>query len=57
MIYPMKVFDKNGKLIKIMPSKELKKEYWDKYWEGETSRSFTSTKILRNKPEQKKSNY
>ena len=57
MIYPMKVFDKNGKLIKIMPSKELKKEYWDKYWEGETSRSFTSTKILRNKPEQKKSKY
>lgn len=54
MIYPMRVYDKNGNLVKTVPSEILKKSFWDKFWDNENLKAYNKnkkqTKIKRTKP-------
>jgi hypothetical protein len=54
MIYPMRVFDKNGNLVKIVPSEILKKSFWDKFWDNENLKAYNKknkrTKVKETKP-------
>jgi hypothetical protein len=34
MFYPVKIKDGKGKVKKVLPSKELSKDYWDNYFDG-----------------------
>jgi hypothetical protein len=45
MIYPMKVYDKNGNLVKTITSEVLKKKFWDKFWDKENLKAYNKNKI------------
>ncbi len=53
MIYPMRVYDKNGNLIKAVPSEVLKKNFWDKFWDNENLKAYNKkanrTKVKKTK--------
>ena len=44
MIYPMRVYDKNGNLVKTVTREILKKSFWDKFWDKENVKSFNKNK-------------
>jgi len=54
MIYPMRVYDKNGNLVKTVNSEALKRSFWDKFWDKENLKAYNKrkkqTKIKKTKP-------
>jgi hypothetical protein len=54
MIYPMRVYDKNGNLVKTVTREILKKSFWDKFWDKENLKAYNKnknkTKLKKTKP-------
>jgi len=50
----MRVYDKNGNLVKDIPSEVLKKSFWKKFWDNENLKAYNKkknqTKVKRPKP-------
>ncbi len=54
MIYPMRVYDKDGNLVKTVPTEVLEKIFWEKFWAKEDLNAYNKnkkrTKVKQNKP-------
>jgi hypothetical protein len=44
MIYPMRVYNKNGNLVKLVTSEVLKKSFWDNFWDKENLKAYNKKK-------------